>query len=80
MSPYGVVAPTHRAIRRYHEQVAAPRDQRVPKEMNVRSQFEFLLAETGNRPDDPEYVVRFVGQVVYVSLETVKTLKSLLPL
>ena len=30
-----------------------------------------------NRLDDPEYIVRLVGQVIYVSLETVKILKSL---
>ncbi len=31
-----------------------------------------------NRPDDSEYIVRLVGQVVRVSLETVKLVKSLL--
>jgi predicted helicase len=30
-----------------------------------------------NRADDPEYIVRLVGQVVRVSLETVKLVKSL---
>jgi predicted helicase len=30
-----------------------------------------------NRADDPEYIVRLIGQVVYVSLETVKIVKSL---
>ncbi len=30
-----------------------------------------------NRPDDPEYIVRLVGQVVRVSLETVKIVASL---
>jgi predicted helicase len=30
-----------------------------------------------NRPDDPEYIVRLVGQVIRVSLETVKIVKSL---
>jgi len=30
-----------------------------------------------NRPDDPEYIVRLVGQVVRVSLETVKLVASL---
>jgi len=30
-----------------------------------------------NRADDPEYIVRLVGQVIRVSLETVKTVKSL---
>jgi predicted helicase len=30
-----------------------------------------------NRPDDPEYIVRLVGQVVRVSLDTVKIVKAL---
>jgi predicted helicase len=30
-----------------------------------------------NRPDDPEYIVRLVGQVIRVSLETVKLVNSL---
>jgi predicted helicase len=30
-----------------------------------------------NRADDPEYIVRLVGQVVYVSLETVRIVKAL---
>ena len=30
-----------------------------------------------NRPDDPEYIVRLIGQVVQVSLETVKTVATL---
>ena len=30
-----------------------------------------------NRADDPEYIVRLVGQVIHVSLETVRILKAL---
>jgi predicted helicase len=30
-----------------------------------------------NREDDPEYIVRLIGQVVHVSLETVKIVKAL---
>jgi len=33
-----------------------------------------------NRADDPEYIVRLVGQVIRVSLETVGVVKSLAPL
>jgi predicted helicase len=33
-----------------------------------------------NRAHDPEYVVRLVGQVVFVSLETVRIVSSLPPL
>ena len=30
-----------------------------------------------NREDDPEYILRLVGQVIHVSLETVKIVKAL---
>ena len=33
-----------------------------------------------NRPDDPTYILRLIGQIVTVSLETVKTVRSLPPL
>jgi predicted helicase len=46
MAAHGLITPTHRAIRRYYESAAALRDQGVLNEMNVRSAFEFLLADT----------------------------------
>ena len=33
-----------------------------------------------NREDDPEYILRLIGQVVTVSLETVRIVKALPPL
>jgi predicted helicase len=30
-----------------------------------------------NRPDDPEYIVRPIGQVITMSLQTVKVMKTL---
>jgi predicted helicase len=33
-----------------------------------------------NRPDDPEYIIRLIGQVIHVSLETMKIVKALPPL
>ena len=33
-----------------------------------------------NRPDDPEYIVRLLGRVITVSLETVKVVRTLPPL
>jgi len=30
-----------------------------------------------NRPDDPEYIVRLIGQVISVSLETVRLVREL---
>lgn len=41
-----VIRPTHRAIRKYYESVAALRRQHVFNEMNVRSAFQSLLADT----------------------------------
>ena len=32
-----------------------------------------------NRPDDPQYIVRLVGQVIRVSLETVRIVNALPP-
>jgi hypothetical protein len=34
----------------------------------------------GNRPDEPEYIVRLLGQVTTASLETVNVVKELLSL
>ena len=42
----GPITSANRSVRKYYEQVAALRDQRVLNEMNVRSAFEFLLADT----------------------------------
>jgi predicted helicase len=33
-----------------------------------------------NRPDDPQYIVRLIAQVITVSLETVKIVRSLPPM
>jgi predicted helicase len=33
-----------------------------------------------NRGDDPQYIVRLIGQVITVSLETVKIVRALPPL
>ena len=41
-----VIRPTHRAIHKYYENVAALRDQHVFNEMNVRSPFQSLLEDT----------------------------------
>ena len=30
-----------------------------------------------NRPDDPQYIVRLIGQVITVSLETMKVVRNL---
>lgn len=30
-----------------------------------------------NRPDDPEYIIRLIGEVITVSIETVKLMRSL---
>jgi predicted helicase len=35
------------------------------------------IASDPNRPDDPQYIVRLIGQVITVSLETLKLVQSL---
>jgi predicted helicase len=47
----GLIAPTHRSIRKYYDNVAALRDQGVLNEMSVRSPFESLLQETARLKD-----------------------------
>ena len=46
----------------------------------ILSPFEAEREQTPNRPDDPEYIVRLLGQVITVSLETVKMAKGLPPM
>jgi predicted helicase len=43
----------------------------------VIDQYQVTEDSDPNRPDDPEYIVRLVGQVIGVSLETVKLVNSL---
>src|SRR5208283_865548 len=47
----GLIAPTHRSIRKYYENVAALRAQGVLDEMSVHSPFESLLQETARLKD-----------------------------
>ncbi len=35
------------------------------------------IANDPNRPDDPQYIVRLIGQVITVSLETVQLVRRL---
>jgi predicted helicase len=43
----------------------------------VKSDKRSGLVNDPNRPDDPKYVVRLIGKVITVSLETVKIVRSL---
>src|SRR5437867_1990920 len=47
MTVHVLISPTHRAIRKYYENLRALQNQNVDNEMNIRSAFEFLLADTG---------------------------------
>jgi predicted helicase len=38
------------------------------------------ITDAPNREDDPQYILRLIGQVVTVSVETVKIVRSLAPL
>jgi hypothetical protein len=42
-----------------------------------RNEVRFLRATDPNREDDSQYIVHLVGQVVRVSVETVKSVKAL---
>ena len=50
----------------------------------VIDQYQVYTDRTGirsdpNRPDDPEYIVRLIGQVVTVSLESLRLIRCLPP-
>jgi len=45
MTPRGLISPTHKAIRKYYEDLHALRDQRVLHEMGLRSPFQRLLED-----------------------------------
>jgi predicted helicase len=49
----------------------------VIDQYQVREDPRSGISSDPNRPDDPEYVVRLVGQVVRVSLETVRIVNAL---
>ncbi len=51
MAGHNLIAPSHRSIRKYYEQTAALRDQRVFNEMSVRSPFASLLQDTARLKD-----------------------------
>ena len=46
MTPRGLISPTHRAIRKYYEDLFTLRKQRVMHEMGLRSPFQRLLEDT----------------------------------
>src|SRR5579859_2866226 len=46
MTSHGLIPPTHRSVRKYYETLEGFRNQRVSDEMNVRSAFQSLLADT----------------------------------
>ena len=46
MTPRGLIPPTHRAIRKYYEDLFTLRKQRVMHEMGLRSPFQRLLEDT----------------------------------
>ena len=49
----------------------------VIDQYQVKTDKQSGIRSDPNRPDDPEYIVRLVGQVIQVSLETVKIVDSL---
>jgi len=57
----GLIAPTHRSIRKYYENVAALRAQGVLNEMSVHSPFESLLQETA-RLKDWTFIAKLSGK------------------
>jgi len=49
----------------------------IIKQYQVKKNEQNEIISNPNQPDDPQYIVRLIGQVVYVSLETVKITNAL---
>lgn len=52
----------------------------VIEQYQVKTDSRSGIVNDPNRYDDPQYIVKLIGKVVYVSLETVKIVKALPPL
>ena len=46
-------------------------------QLRVKTDKRSGIVNDPNRSDDPEYIVRVIGKVITVSLETMKLVKSL---
>jgi predicted helicase len=51
--------------------------ERIIDRYQVRTEKRSGIVNDPNRPDDPEYIVRLIGKVITVSLETMKIIKKL---
>jgi hypothetical protein len=75
--------PLHHRIRRSLDSAAKRRRSAlewVLDQYQVSTDKRSGIVNDPNRADDPEYIVRLIGQVIGVSLETMKIVKSLPPL
>lgn len=85
---------TPKSLDAYYTALASYRAQGVTNELGLRAAFANLLEAVGktqgwtlvqeialaNRADDEEYIVRLVGRVITVSLETMRLVEALPPL
>lgn len=81
-----VIKPTQKAIKDYYAALETYARQRVKHETAldwVIDQYQVYtdkrsgITTDPNRPDDPQYIVRLIGQVVRVSVETVQIVTNL---
>ena len=48
-----------------------------PLSYSIKTDKRSGITSDPNRPDDPEYIVRLIGQVIQVSIDTVRIVKQL---
>jgi predicted helicase len=53
------------------------RSQNAPDQYRVSTDARSGIVNDPNRPDDPKYILRLIGQVIAVSLETQKLVAAL---
>ena len=84
------IKPSHKAIQRYYQALLTYSEHHVKHEGGNRSALDWVIDQyqvsedkrsgirsDPNRAEDEEYIVRLVGQVVRVSLETVRIVAGL---
>ena len=82
--------PTHKPVRAYYESLDQFDRLGVTHETAVRSALEWIIDQyrvkedkrsgiinDPNREDDPQYIVKLIGKVITVSLETVEIVEGL---
>ena len=71
------LSPSDPIIKTYLKDLQHLKSQQVTHELGLKGPFQVKGDSDPNREGDPHYIVLLVGQIVRVSVETVRIVKSL---